>query len=110
MALDIRIIDTFGNERSALLPNDVILQRLVPALVRKLTLPAWDENGRYFAYTIHCNDESLDHEKTLSQLGTVEGSLLHLEAEAVSQHDWYQFDVGAPPVTREAISLLRNGN
>ena len=89
--LRVTIIDEVRNRRLKVdLPGDAAMEKLLPALARKLGLPATDPSGQPIAYqlTHEATGRALGGDQTLASFGAREGDALRLavareEEEAV---------------------------
>ncbi|MCB0010874.1 MAG: hypothetical protein KDE34_03210 [Anaerolineales bacterium] len=93
MSLQVQLILPSGARRSVQLPDEVIVGRLLPALVSKLELPLLDESGQALRYELVAVKGSLDPEETLAAARVAPDSELRLVA-AVRKWD---LPVAEPP-------------
>jgi len=74
---------TDGSRREAVLPDDVPMRRLLPALITKMKLPATDPGGRPTSYRIDhkASGRTLADTDTLASGGVAADDELRLRAE-----------------------------
>jgi ABC-type transport system substrate-binding protein/uncharacterized ubiquitin-like protein YukD len=79
--LRVTIIDEVRNRRLKVdLPDDAAMEKLLPALAKKLGLPTTDSGGQTIAYqlTHEATEQVLSREQTLASFGVREGDVLRL--------------------------------
>ena len=83
---DIKVLvvhPTDGSRREAVLPDDVPIRRLLPALITKMKLPTTDPGGRATTYRIDhkTSGRTLAETDTLATAGIANDDELRLRAE-----------------------------
>lgn len=83
---DIKVLvihPTDGSRREAVLPDDVPIRRLLPALITKMKLPVTDPGGRPTTYRIDHKGSgtTLSDNDTLASAGIANDDELRLRAE-----------------------------
>lgn len=78
----VRISDLAGNEHRALLPHDVPMERLIPALLAHLKRPVIDENGNPISYRLYAGNQPILPGQTLAEASVAEDALLTLTEES----------------------------
>ena len=81
--INVNITDVATNAtRSAELPGDIPMTRLIPALTSRLGLPITGPNGEPMSYRLQTEDgRMLNEDETLSSAGVQEGANMTLTAE-----------------------------
>ncbi|MEX2237225.1 MAG: EsaB/YukD family protein [Dehalococcoidia bacterium] len=84
--VSVQLVHPTTNEHvTARLPDDASVDRLLPALVRKLDLPTQDGRGAITYYVDHkASGRTLGDRDTLAAAGVADGDVLRLRAEWVA--------------------------
>ncbi len=82
--LNVEVWDTTGNKRqTAELPDDAPVNRIMPVLIERMSLPKNSPDGQPMSYKFHhkATGKQLSDEQTLADAGVREGDVLRVVPE-----------------------------